>query len=210
MGSERELDQKATEFFEAIWSQGDYWQLESSSFEQAKYARQSELLSDRRYGRALEIGCGAGAFTQRIAPLADSILALDISPAALARARAATAEMEHVEYREANVMQFDPEGEGAWDLILLSETIYYLGWLYSFFDVFWLAHQLFATSAPGGRLLLTNTCGGATGYLLLPSIIRTYRDLMLNVGYRLEHEEYFEGSKDDTRLEVLISLFCKD
>src|SRR5438132_986372 len=83
--------------------------------------------------------------------------------------------------REQNIMHFDLERERPWDLIVLNETIYYLGWLYSFFDVAWLATQLFDATATSGRLLMANTCGGLTNYLLRPPIIRTYHDLFVNV-----------------------------
>jgi len=45
--------------------------------------------------------------------------------------------------------------------------------------------------------------------LLLPYITRTYRDLFLNVGYRLEREEIFPGTKNGVDYEILISLFTK-
>jgi hypothetical protein len=45
--------------------------------------------------------------------------------------------------------------------------------------------------------------------LLLPFVIRTYRDLFLNVGCRLVREETFSGTKHDVRFDVLISLFEK-
>jgi hypothetical protein len=45
--------------------------------------------------------------------------------------------------------------------------------------------------------------------LLLPSIIRTYRDLFLNVGFGLAREEIFSGTKAGVRFDVLISLFEK-
>jgi hypothetical protein len=88
----------------------------------------------------------------------------------------------------------------------MNETIYYVGWLYSFFDVSWLAHRLWTSTAAGGRFLMANTFGEGVGYLLRPWIIRTYRDLFLNVGFELEHEEVFRGTRDGTELEVLISL----
>ena len=56
---------------------------------------------------------------------------------------------------------------------------------------------------------MANTFGGVEDYLLRPWVIRTYRDLFLNVGYRLEAEEIFRGSKDGAALETLISLFAK-
>lgn len=209
MESHEAIDQRATSFFDGLWQKGDYWQLESSDFERAKYARQRELLADRRYARVLEIGCGAGVFTRQIAPLADRLLALDVSPAAICRAQEVSASEQRLEFRVANIMRCDIAAEGPWDLIVLSETIYYLGWLYSFFDVCWLAHQMFESTAPGGRLLMTNTCGGTKGYLLLPWIIATYRSLMLNLQYELEHEEYFRGVKDGASLEALMSRFGK-
>src|ERR1051325_8938607 len=153
------LRQKAETFFENIWQRGDPWEFETSEFEQAKYARQLELLKGRRYRRALELGCGAGAFTRLLAPHADHVLALDISPAAIARAGTLEANPATVEFRVANIMDYDLCAEGPWDLIVISDTICYLGWLYSFFEVGWLASQVFAATGDGGHLLLANTLG---------------------------------------------------
>ena len=196
---------RAQQFFDSLWNQGDYWKLETSAFEQARYARLMELLSDRRYPRTLEIGCGAGAFTRLLAEVSDHVVALDVSPAAIERARERGIG-GNVEFRVANIMDTAPEEESPWDLIVMNETVYYIGWLYSFFDVAWLAHRLFAVTASDGRFLMANTFGDAAGYLLRPGVIRTYRDLCVNVGFLLEREEVFHGTKDDTQLEVLISL----
>ena len=43
------------------------------------------MLDRPRYGRVLEIGCGAGTFTRRLAGLADEVLALDVSSEAIAQ-----------------------------------------------------------------------------------------------------------------------------
>ena len=106
-------------------------------------------------------------------------------------------------------MDYNPRAEGPWDLVVMNETICYLGWLYSFFDVAWLAAELFAATRDEGQLLMANTCGGVEDYLLLPWIIRTYHDLFLNVGYRLKAKEIFRGVKNGVEIEVLISLFTK-
>jgi predicted TPR repeat methyltransferase len=180
--------------------------LETCEFEQARYARVMHLLAGRRYSRTLEIGCGAGAFTRLLADVSDHIVGLDVSSAAIDRARERITDPRVVEFRVANVMDVDLEAEGAWDLVVMNETVYYLGWLYSFFDVAWLAHRLLAATASGGRFLMANTFGDAVGYLLRPWVIRTYRDLFLNVGFQLEYEEVFRGTKDGTQLDVLISL----
>jgi SAM-dependent methyltransferase len=203
------IDQKARMFFEDLWKHGDPWDLESSEFEQRRYARLFAALAGRRYGRVLEIGCGAGTFTRLLAPLADQLIALDISSTAIARAREVDTSPGHVDFRVANIMEYNPRAEGPWDLIVMSETIYFLGWLYSFFDVTWVAAELFAATSREGRLLLANTIRGYEDALLLPWIIHTYRDLFRNVGYQLESEEMFRDTKHGIPLEVLISLFVK-
>jgi SAM-dependent methyltransferase len=203
------VGRKAREFFDDLWGKGDPWELESSAFEQDRYAHLLAAIAGRRYGRALEVGCGAGAFTRLLSEVVDEVVALDVSSTAIARAKAAGAGPGSIDYRIANIMEFDPRAEGPWDLVVMSETIYYLGWLYPFFDVGWLASQLFTATRDGGWLLLANTKGGTEDWLLLPWLIRTYHDLFLNVGFRLETEEIFRGRKKGVDLEVLISLLTK-
>jgi len=198
---------KAHSFFDDLWARGDPWELETSDFERKRYARLIAMLDQSKYARILEIGCGAGAFSRLLAPMAQQLIALDVSSRAIAAARAAQGSINHVEFRAANVMDYDPKAEGPWDLIVMSETIYYLGWLYSFFDVAWLASELFAATRTGGELLLANTQGDALEPLLRPSIIRTYHNLFVNVGYNIRAEEVLRGTKNGVGIEVLITLF---
>jgi 2-polyprenyl-3-methyl-5-hydroxy-6-metoxy-1,4-benzoquinol methylase len=196
-------------FFEDIWRQGDYWKLASSPFERTKYARQAELLGARRYTRALEIGCGNGCFTEHLAFVTESVLALDIAPSAIRQAKAGLGGAEHVEFRVADVMQFDFSAEGPWDLVVMSETIYYLGWLHSFFDVSWLAVRIAAAMRPRSRLLMANTFGGVGDYLCRPWVIRTYHDLFRNAGFSVAAEEVFRGAKDGADIRVMMSLYTR-
>ena len=200
--------QHAREFFDGLWSKGDPWDIETTEVTQRTHARVISILEGRRYRRALEIGCGAGSFTHRLGGIADSVLALDVAPSAIERARA-RGMGPAIEFRIANIMQSDVWGEGPWDLVVMTETIYLLGWLYSFFDVAWLASELFAATAEDGRLVLANTQLGMEHPLLLPCIIRTYHDLFRNVGYRVETEEFLHGTKDGVDVEILITLFQK-
>jgi SAM-dependent methyltransferase len=207
--SERDvLVQKARSFFEERWREGDPWQIESSELDQASHARQLELLGGRRYGRVLELGCGAGSFTRKLAKIADSVVAVDIAPSAIERA-AKDFGSRSIDLRVGDIVDFDPRPEGPWDLVVMSETIYYIGWVHPLFSVGWLASELFASTRPGGRFLMANTCGTEKDYLLLGWLIKTYRDLFLNVGYRREAEEIVRGSKDSVDYEVLVSLFSK-
>jgi SAM-dependent methyltransferase len=200
---------EAERFFEAHWKRHDPWGFDTSPYEQARLDRLRDVVADRRYPRVLELGCGAGHLTERLLPLADSILALDISAAAVEKARArlsGSPRAARAEVRVANVMETDLRGEGAFDLVVLTETVYYLGWLYSFFKVAWLARDLFELTAPSGRLLLANTFGDIGDALVLPWIVRGYHDLFRAAGYGTEREETFRGEKDGVALEVLISL----
>jgi SAM-dependent methyltransferase len=203
------IGQKAREFCDDLWKQGDFWSFENSEYERARCARLLTLLARRRYARALEIGCGAGYFTRLLAGIADQVVALDIAPAAIARARTMGVDLKTVEFRAANAMDYEWRTDGPWDLVVCNDTICYLGWLYTFFDIAWFAAELFAATRSGGHLLLANTMDEVGDKLLLPYITRTYRDLFLNVGYRVETEEIFRGTKNGVDFEILISLFVK-
>jgi SAM-dependent methyltransferase len=202
-------DETARTFFDELWQRGDPWDLEVSPFERARLACALGMLEGRRSASALELGCGAGAFTRLLARCADHILAVDVSATAIERARGGAGGDARIEFRTANIMDVDLRKEGPWDLIVFSETIYFLGWLYPFCHVAWLAAELFAATRAGGRLLLVNTESGTEDGLIRPWMIRTYRDLFLNVGFALEREEVFRGTKNGVQIGVLMSLFTR-
>jgi SAM-dependent methyltransferase len=206
------ISQELREHYEEVWRAGDAWALETSEFERCRYAHLLGLLQGRRYAKALEIGCGSGCFTRLLAGLADHVLGLDIAAGAIERARRQTAAAGPgaVELRVADVMHFDPLVEGPWDLVVLSETIYGLGWLYSFFDVAYLAARLFDATRPGGRLLLANTYGHkGMSWPRQPWVIDTYHDLLGNVGFGVQSQDIFRGIKEEVDLEVRVTLFEK-
>ncbi len=208
--TERELiDQKIRRFMESLWERGDPWDLESSDYERNRCAQLLKMVEGRRYGRVLEIGCGAGYLTGMLAAHADRIVALDISQAAIDRARSLSSGQTQIDFRVGNVMEYHPQIDGPWDLVVFSETICYLGWLYPFFDVAWLAVQLFEATNSGGRLMLANSMDETEDWLLRPWIIRTYRDLFVNVGYMIESEELHRGTKRGVEFEVLMTLYVK-
>lgn len=209
MNDREETCRKAQSFFNDLWMRGDPWELETSNWEHERYSRLIAMLDKPRYGRVLEIGCGAGTFTRHLAGRADKVLALDVSSEAIARANQAQSDLKHVEFRVGNVMDHNFREDEPWDLIVMSETVYFLGWLYSFFDVSWLASEMFDATRPGGETLLANTQFETGEPLLRTSIIRTYRDLFLNAGYKLNAETIFPGEKHGVTLEVLMSLFGK-
>ena len=208
--TERELvDRKIRGFMDSLWDRGDPWDIESSAYERDRCVQLLKMLEDRRYARVLEIGCGAGYLTRLLAQHADHIVALDISQPAIERARALGAGQADIDFRVANIMDYKPQVDGPWDLVVFSDTMCYLGWLYPFFDVAWLAVQLFEATCSGGRLMLANSMGEDDDWLLRPWIIRTYRDLFVNVGYAIEVEEVYKATKKGVDFEVLMTLYRK-
>jgi SAM-dependent methyltransferase len=205
-----EAGRKALEFAENLWKRGDFWELETAEYERRRYAQVIEALADVRYPRGLELGCGAGHFTRLLAPHVDRLVAYDISPSAIDRARAAVGGDPPIDFRTGNVMDYAWRAEGPWDLIVMNDTICYLGWLYSFFDIAWLASEIHEGIRPGGRFLMANTMD-KHGYdkLLLPHITRTYRDLVVNAGFVLDREESVQGTKNGVEFETLISRFAR-
>jgi len=209
MDERQRIGERVRNFCDQLWQKGDPWNFEHSAYEKARCERLIRIIEDRRYERVFEIACGAGYFTRLLAPLARHVLAVDVAPTAIERARGLAGDLSHVNFRVANVMDYEWQAEDSWDLVIFNDAICYLGWLYPFFDVAWLAGQLFAATRSGGRLLMANTMHEGNDKLLLPYMIRTYRDLFMNVGYGLENEEIFLGTKNGVDYEILISLFNK-
>ena len=203
------LARRAQRSLEERASRGEPWESEPSALDHANYARQLALVDGRHYRDVLELGCGSGFFTRRLAEIAERVVALDVAPLAIGRARTLELDPTVVEFRLANMMDYDVRAEGPWDLVVMSETIYDFGWLYPLFDIGWLASELFAATRAGGRFLMANTYGTEKEHLLSPWLIDTYRDLFLNVGYRREAEEILRGTKHAVEYETLITLFSK-
>jgi predicted TPR repeat methyltransferase len=209
MTEREQISLKAQTYFDDLWSHGDPWELETSEFEHKRYTRLLETLDQPKYDRVLEIGCGSGTFTRLLAPRAQRLLALDVSTKAIDRAQGVQDTPKQVEFRVANIMDYDLTLEGPWDLIIMSETLYYLGWLYSFFDICWLAAELFKSTSDSGELLLANLQGEAHGPLFYPRFVRTYEHLFVNMGYQYKAQEIYRDKKDGIDLEIAISLFTK-
>ncbi|MBN8189760.1 MAG: methyltransferase domain-containing protein [Rhodobacteraceae bacterium] len=101
---------------------GDPWDYETSSYETDKYDRCLRLLSRPRYARALEIGCSIGVMSAAIAARSGHLLGIDFAPTAVARARRRG--IPNARFEVGSVPRDWPTG--AWDLIVLSEVLYYL------------------------------------------------------------------------------------
>jgi SAM-dependent methyltransferase len=138
----------AVEHFEAQYqADPDPWRYRGSAYEQAKYAATLAACGPGPFDNALELGGSIGVFSALLAPRCRRLTTIDYSPTAVRHARAALSP-----HRQARaVLGAVPEDlpEGRFDLVVASETLYYL-------DAAGLARtleMLEARLAPGGRLV---------------------------------------------------------
>lgn len=141
--------------WEAIFAEDpDPWGFRTTAYERDKAADALSSLAPR-YGQAVEVGCSNGAFTARLAPHCDRLLALDLAESALAEARRTVLDPA-VTFARA-------EMPGGWrgavtppvDLIVLSEVLYYL----DAGEIEAMAGHAARDLAPDGQALLVNWLG---------------------------------------------------
>jgi len=112
------------EYFDDMYARhDDPWGFDSRWYEERKRAVLLAALPRRRYRSAFEAGCSTGALTAHLADRSDRVLAVDLAPAALDRARDRLAGRGNVELRRAMLPADWPEG--TFDLVVLSEVAYY-------------------------------------------------------------------------------------
>jgi ubiquinone/menaquinone biosynthesis C-methylase UbiE len=75
--------------------------------------------------RVLEIGCGTGEFTRRLAQRARSVVAVDLSSQMIRLAREQSAEHSNIEYLTRDVMQLELPGAG-FDCVVSIATLHHL------------------------------------------------------------------------------------
>lgn len=78
-----------------------------------------------RCANALDVGCGAGGFTRRLAARADRVLGIDLSPEMIRVARSRSAGATNVEYAAADVMAWPIPADG-FDVIATIATLHHL------------------------------------------------------------------------------------
>jgi 2-polyprenyl-3-methyl-5-hydroxy-6-metoxy-1,4-benzoquinol methylase len=102
----------------------DPWHYASSLEERERYATALEMIDGsgpERVASAVEIGCGEGLFTERLAERCDSVLGLDVSRTALERARRRCGHLDHVRFATWDA-RVDPL-PGEYDLVVCMDVM---------------------------------------------------------------------------------------
>ena len=100
----------------------DPFDIEDNPYEQGKFAHMLEVL-DCRYGRALEVGCSEGIFTELLSTRCDHLLAIDITQVAVDRAQKRLAAKPWVRVERRTFPEELPEGP--FDLVVCADVLYY-------------------------------------------------------------------------------------
>ena len=112
-------------YFDALYTRdADPWDFRTSDYEKRKYAATIAMIGDRRYAQGPEVGCSIGVLSALLAPICDAFLGLDISEIPLNDARAICAAFPNARFTCMATPGDWPEGQ--FDLIVLSEVLYFL------------------------------------------------------------------------------------
>ncbi len=147
-------DSRDAAHFERLYqSNPDPWGFQTSDYEKAKYAATLTALGDSRFRSGLEVGCSIGVLTRLLAPACEQMLGIDIVQAPLQEAASRCADMPHVRFQRMQVPGAWPDGQ--FDLIVLSEVLYFL----SPTDISRCAERVRACLLPGASVVLVNWLG---------------------------------------------------
>jgi cyclopropane fatty-acyl-phospholipid synthase-like methyltransferase len=142
------------EYFDALYMvDPDPWKFAASPYERGKYEITLDAMPKPRYRSALEVGCSIGVLTRSLASRCDTLVAIDAAQTPLLEARRRCADLPGVRFEHMFVPDQWPDG--AFELILLSEVVYYL----SRDDVGRLAARVSNSLAKGGSVILVHWTG---------------------------------------------------
>ncbi|MFI9103332.1 SAM-dependent methyltransferase [Streptomyces fildesensis] len=138
----------AASYFDDMYRDSrDPWSLASRWYEQRKYDLTVAALPEPRYRSAFEPACSVGELTARLAERCDALLACDRVGSAVASAARRTAHLPQVSVRQLTLPDQWPDG--TFDLIVLSELLYY----FDTHDLTRLLDRAVETLEPGGTLV---------------------------------------------------------
>jgi trans-aconitate methyltransferase len=138
----------------------DPWHFATSAYERERYEITLKALTRDRYTNAFEPGCSIGELTALLATRCDRLLATDVSPTAVEKARRRCAGHKNVRIECDDLRTVSLNAP--LDLVVLSEVAYY-------FEVKQLeaiANRLAAALDVGGTLLAVHWLGESVDHIL--------------------------------------------
>jgi SAM-dependent methyltransferase len=144
--------------FDAAYANGDPWASADPRYlyQRHKYDVLASLLPPRRFARALDLGTGLGLMARRLTAHADAVLGIDISATAVAHAQAAHRDLPQLSFQQGDILALPASMDGAFDLLVLADTLYYLPPPLTDATLKHVALRLAQLLRPGGVCLLAN------------------------------------------------------
>ncbi len=181
-----ELEPSSSRFFESKYrATEDPWSFAANPFELDRYERILANLRGQTYANAFEPGCSVGVLTARLAPLCGRLLATDLSPTAVERARQRCSALPNITLRCEGLQDIEPQD---WDLLVFSEIGYY------FDPAAWrqVAGRLIVALPAGATVLASHWLGHSVDHRMhgdnVHAILRERPDLHLTQSER--HSEF--------------------
>jgi protein-L-isoaspartate O-methyltransferase len=138
----------ALAYFESLYAANpDPWSFETRWYERRKHALTVASLPRPRYQRAFEPACSNGSLSSLLAARCGSLLAVDAIGAAVQRAQRRLADQAQVRVEQRQLPEQWPDGP--FDLIVVSEFLYYLSGEYLLSVI----ERILATLEPSGTLI---------------------------------------------------------
>ncbi len=151
LGKRRHLNTLGEAYFEDLYSQKtDPWNFRESDYEHQKYKRSIAALGSKKYDHCLELGCSIGIQTKMLSQICSTVLAVDISKAAIETAKHNCYRITNVNFETCDVVKSFPKGK--YDLIICSEVGYYLNPT----DLLSLFENIDGSVQPNGKLLMVH------------------------------------------------------
>lgn len=123
------------------------------------------------YGQVLDVGCGEGLLTRRLAPLATQVTGVDLSSTMIERARASVGPRTNLDYVCGDVLTI--ELGHRFDLVTCFATLHHLD-LHAGLD------RLRSLTAPGGTLLVVGLARTTSALDVVASLVGVPANLWAN------------------------------
>lgn len=118
------MDSKS-QYFDAMYEESDDpWDYANRWYEKRKRQICMSVLPKMSFTHILEIGCANGFLSELLAERCQKLLCIDANPKAIQLAKLRLEDEPHVEFSQQRIPNQFPEG--LFDLIVVSEILYYL------------------------------------------------------------------------------------
>jgi len=154
----RHRDEGGAAAFEAAYRDSDDpWASASPRYryQGLKYDRLMALLPRKRFAHALDLGCGLGLLSQKLAARAERVLGIDIAPAAINHARRRAVGFANVAFEAGDILNLPVALDGKFDLVVVADVLYYLSPLDEAV-LMSVVRRIADLLTPGGTCLLAN------------------------------------------------------